>query len=112
MRSARGIESASEKGAVAYYVHTVWQTRFARRGMIVFDRDTFSESMIIVASITFYRLIFRARENIEERGSTIVAFSFNHELFAQCNKFFVEKILERYYSFVATCQHSVLNISR
>lgn len=76
--------------------------RFARRGMIVFDRDTFSESMIIIVSIAFYCLIFGAKENIEERGPATVAFSFNDNLFVQCNKFLLEKILERYHSFIAT----------
>jgi len=74
MRSARGIELANE--GCHRILRSHYEVQFARRGMIVFDRDTFSESMIIILPIAFCRLIFRARENIEKRGSIIVSFRF------------------------------------
>lgn len=92
MRSAGGIEPANEGCRRILRSHSRGKRRFARRGMIVFDRDTFSESMVIILSIAFYRLIFRAGENIEDRGYHNRRFpSFYDRLFAQCKKFFLKK---------------------
>lgn len=84
MRNAReGLSRRAEGAVTLRYIHTTGETRSVRRGMIVFDRNTFSESMIIMLPIAeFYHLIFRAKKDIGKRNGRLFhnrpALNFNY----------------------------------